>query len=154
MRTNRIVAADCRRVAEATGLPVGEVSRAITSFFQAIIGDARVLPFDNRRRIYTYDAFAEYEKVWNVPSLGRMGPSYSRYLKWRANEAGKMEQANRESYRKSISRDEIETMAAEILSGKTPSPLTRKKGNELYDRIWLVGKEGKRQAHQVIPKKK
>ena len=134
------------------GLPSGEVIKAVTSFFGAIAGYARRLPFDNYRRIYSHDLFGEYVTVWNIPSLGRIGPIYSRYLKWRANEAGKLEQVNRGSFRKGISQDEIETMAAEILSGRTPSPIRKKKGNEMYNRVWLVGKEGKRQARQVIPK--
>ena len=43
-------------------------------------------------------------------------------------------------------------MAAEILSGRTPSPVKKKKNSELYERVWLVGQDWKKSARQVIPK--
>lgn len=91
--------------------------------------------------------------VYNIPSIGRLGPSYTRYLKWRGNEAQQIEQKRRSSYRIGLSQDDIEHIAAEILAGRTPTSVQQKKGNELYNRVWMMGKEGKKQARQVIPKK-
>lgn len=46
-------------------------------------------------------------------------------------------------------------MASDILSGKTPEPVRKiKRNTELYDRVWLVGQDGKKLARQVIPKSK
>lgn len=43
-------------------------------------------------------------------------------------------------------------MAEEILSGKAPSPVTKRKNSDLFNRVWVVGKDGKKSARQVIPK--
>lgn len=129
-----------------------EVKRAVISFFDCIWGAAKKLPFDTPRRIYSPEKFDEYFRVWNIPSIGRLGPAYSRYLLWRRNESSLVEQRLRSSYRLRLTQDDIEHMAEEILSGNTPSPLQKKKGNELYHRVWLVGKDGKKSARQVIPK--
>ena len=150
---SRIEDEDCRRIAEELQLDYSEVKRAVQSFFGVIVSRARKLPFDNHRKIYTRDKFDEYAFVYNLPSLGRIGPSYTRYLRWRANESRQIEQTRRSSYRVRLSQDEIEHIAAEILSGRTPQLVKQKKGNELFNRVWMVGKEGKKQARQVIPKK-
>ncbi len=62
------------------------------------------------------------------------------------------ETALRSSYRGRRKESEFETMAAEILSGKTPSIVPKRKKSELYDSIWIVGKDGKKLARQVIKK--
>lgn len=131
----------------------GEVKRILASFFSIILGDARSLPFDNPRRIFSKDKFEEYVKVRHIPFIGRIGPVYSNYLKWRANESQQIEMAPRSSYRRRITQDDIENMAAAILSGQTPPPLKKKRGKEMYERVWLVGQDGKKSARQVIPKK-
>ena len=128
--------------------------KAVNSFFGSIAKYAASLPFNDERRIYGYDAFEEFVEVVNIPHVGRFGPVYSRYLKWRCNEAKALDQVPRSAYRKRISQDEIENMADEILSGRTPSPLKKKKPTELYNRVWMIGTDGKRMARQVIPKKK
>lgn len=43
-------------------------------------------------------------------------------------------------------------MAREIIAGNTPSPLIKRKTKELYKPVWIVGKDKKRLARQVIPK--
>lgn len=139
-------------VSEELGVPAPEVSRAVRSFFGAIVRESRSLPFDNGRKIFTKEKFAEFGGVTNIPRIGRMGPVYSRYLKWRGNEARNTVQASRSGYRSAITQDEIERMAGEILSGKAPSPVIRRKGSDLFDRVWVVGKDGKKSARQVIPK--
>jgi hypothetical protein len=53
-----------------------------------------------------------------------------------------------------MTQDDIEHIADDILSGRTPFLIRKRKGNEMYDRVWLVGQDGKRLARQVIPKEK
>lgn len=48
-------------------------------------------------------------------------------------------------------QNDIETMAAEALAGRHVSFCKRKK-TELYNQVWMVGKDGKTLARQVIPK--
>lgn len=45
-------------------------------------------------------------------------------------------------------------MADEILSGKLPTPVKKRKGSELYKRVWYVEQDKKRLARQVIQKEK
>ena len=153
VRRNRIEDANCLAIAQELDIPVGEVKKVVSSFFGEIVSEARSLPFNNRTRIYTKDKFDELVRVWNIPSIGRIGPAYSRYLKWRGNESKKSEQRLRSDYRSRLTQDDIENIAEEILSGKTPS-FNKKRGNEMYNRVWLVGQDGKKLARQVIPKNK
>ena len=154
MRLNRTDEQDFLMIAESLSLPVTEVRRAIHSFFGTIMKDATSLPFCDERRIYSHDLFGDYGKTWNIPHIGRIGPLYSRYLKWRANEAKASDQVNRRTYRERLTQSEIETIADDIFSGRTPSPIRKKKQSELYDRIWMVGRNGKKTARQAIPKNK
>ena len=149
---NKVEEYDMRAIAEELGVAPAEVKRAVMSFFGEISGYSRSLPFNNRQRIYSKQKFEEFVSVWNIPGIGRIGPVYSRYLKWRENESRSIIQEQRSNYRNRISQDDIEHMADEVLSGRTPSPLRKKKGNEMYNRVWLVGTDGKRLARQVIPK--
>ena len=152
MTRNRIDESRYRRIAEELNLPESEVKRAVHSFFGAIIRESRTLPFDNEQRIFRKDKFNEYVKVWNVPFMGRIGPVYSRYLKWRGNEAKNQAQVNRSDCRVRVSQSEIEAMAVEALSGRTPSPVVKSKLSESYKRIWMIGRVGKRLARQAIRK--
>lgn len=129
------------------------MKRILASFFSVIFVDARSLPFDNPKRIFAKEKFNEYVKVRNIPFIGRIGPVYSNYLKWRANESQQIEMAPRSSFRNRRTRSDIETTAAAILSGKAPPSLKKKRGNEMFERVWLVGQDGKKSARQVIPKK-
>lgn len=140
------------RIASDYGLDVADVSRIVHSFFSIVRTYASRLPFDNPRRIYTKDRFDELASAWNIPYLGRLGPVYSRYLKWRKNESMDLDQATRSSFRTRWTQGEIEDIAASILSGETPSLPEKKKKSELYDTVWMVGKDGKKLAKQVIKK--
>ena len=153
MRVNKTEEQDFLMIAEAFSLPVTEVRRAVHAFFGTILRDAASLPFADERRIYSHDLFGDYGKTWNIPGIGRIGPLYSRYLKWRANEAKASDQVNRRTYRERLTQSEIEAIADDIFSGRTPSPIQKKKQSELYDRVWMVGRSGKRTARQAIPKK-
>lgn len=142
-----------RSVSAKTGVSEEEVKRILASFFGCIFSDARSLPFDNPKRIFSKEKFEEYVKVRHIPYIGRIGPVYSNYLKWRANESQQIEMAPRSSFRNRRMQSDIESTAAAILSGKTPPPLEKKRGKEMYERVWLVGQDGKKSARQVIPKK-
>lgn len=140
-----------RRVSEEFGIPESEVRRCVNSFFGEITGYARTLPFNTPTRIYEAEKFNEYVRVWNIPYLGRLGPVYGRYLDWRSNEADLLKQERKSVYRDKMSRDEIETIAGAVLSGGAFS-LPKKTKKENYKRVWIVGKNGKRLARQVLPK--
>lgn len=160
MRRNKIDEKEFLRIANELGVEYSDVKSAVISFFDAIVKEADKLPFDNPNRIYKKDKFAEYEKVWSIPYIGRIGTSYSRYLKWRANEAKGMEMAKRSDYRTSISQEDIEKLAKQVLEdwkegdekvGKIPIQRLR---SYPFKRVWMIDKEKKKQARQVIPKKK
>ena len=152
MPKNKIEDADFACIARELGVPVSEVRRAVYSFFGIIVREARNLPFDDSTRIYTRERFDDFVRVRNIPSIGRIGPVYSRYLKWRGNEAKNQTQVNRSDCRVRVSQSEIEDMAVEALSGRTPSPVVKSKLSESYKRIWMIGRVGKRLARQAIRK--
>jgi len=154
MGRNSSDSARCRIISERYGLTETEVQKVVDSFFSVLCNDARKLPFDNPRKIYSREGFQGFVKVRQIPFIGRFGPVYSKYLKWRANESSLIEMAPRSSYRRRITQSEIESTAAAVLSGSTPPPLKKRKGKEMYERVWLVGQEGKKSARQVIPKEK
>ena len=142
-----------RKISSRHDVSEEEVKRILVSFFEVVFADARSLPFDNPRKIFSRDKFEEYVKVRHIPSIGRIGPVYSNYLKWRANVSQQIEMAPRSSYRSRRTQSDIESTAAAILSGESPPPLKKKRGKEMYERVWLVGQDGKKSARQVIPKK-
>lgn len=152
MPRNKIEDADFAKIGKDLGIKASEVRRAVYSFFGVIVRESRNLPFDDESRIYTKDKFEQIVSVRNIPFIGRIGPVYSRYLKWRGNVAKNKTQVNRSSCRSRVSQSEIEAMAADILSGKAPTPVVKPKLTESYKRIWMIGRVGKRLARQVIPK--
>ena len=138
-------------VSKETGVPVRDIAVMVNSFFSVILNESRSLPFDDIRKIFRRDRFDELSTVRNIPYIGRIGPSYTRYLKWRQSEARNIEQRTKEDYKTKLSPEEIDDMAQTILAGGRVE-ITRKKKKELYNNVWLVGTEGKRAARQVIPK--
>ena len=153
MGRNRREYARFRSLSARYGLDESEVRRIVTSFFEVFGMDARSLPFDNPKKIFSRDVFDGKSTVRQIPYIGRLGPVYSNYLKWRANESGQFQMVPRSSYRSGITQSEIENMAVAALSGSAPS-FEKKKKSEMFDRVWLVGQDGKRSARQVIPKEK
>ena len=153
MGRNRKEYARFRRLSEKYGLEGSEVKRIVTSFFDIFMTDASSLPFDNPKKIFSRDVFDRRSTVRQIPYIGRLGPAYSNYLKWRANESGQFQMVPRSSYRSGITQNEIENMAVAALSGSAPS-FEKKKKSEMFDRVWLVGQDGKKSARQVIPKEK
>ena len=152
MSRSRIEEAGFLRLSEEVGVPVPEVARAVKSFFDAVANSARRLPFDDRNRIYSREKFDEFVNVANIPYIGRLGPVYSRYLKWRENESKSLPQKPRSGYRSRMTLDDIENIAESILSGNGLPEIRKRKGSDLFERVWLVGKDGKKSARQVIEK--
>lgn len=151
MGRNRREYARFRSLSARYGLGESEVRRIVTSFFEVFGMDARSLPFDNPKKIFSRDVFDGKSTVRQIPRIGRLGPVYSNYLKWRANESGQFQMVPRSSYRSGITQSEIENIAVAALSGSVPS-FEKKKKSEMFDRVWLVGQDGKKSARQVIPK--
>ena len=143
----------CREVAAEIGLTEKETACIVRSFFTEIVREARRLPFDDGTRIYKNDRFIEIAKAVNLPYLGRTGPVYGKYLKWRRKEAEKTERVKRKDCRAGLTRGEIEDIAAEALAGRVPQIKERKKSKmELYGRVWMIGKDGRKLARQAFVK--
>jgi len=151
MARSKVNSAKVRTVADSLGISEAEVRRCVNAFFGVIVCYARTLPFNNPTRIYSKDKFNDYVRVWNLPYLGRIGLVWGRYLDWRANVSESLGQKRKSVYRDKLSRDEIETIAGAVLSGDAFS-LPEKSKKENYKRVWIVGKDGKRLARQVLPK--
>ena len=161
MGKDRINSEVYSRLALRYGVSEEEVRRAVVSFFDIILSESKALPFDSPKKIYSRDKFLEYGSVTAIPCIGRMGPVYSRYLKWRANEAKELGIVSRKSFRKGLSREEIEELASKVLDGGQTSLLNLpdnavssnrpRRHHGKYNRVWLVGKSGRRLAWQVIP---
>lgn len=154
MSRSRREESDYRLVGERLGVDAADVRRIIGSFFGMILSDARCLPLDNHRRIYSREAFEGLVTVRNIPGIGRIGPVYSRYLRWRANESVRYPMVPRGAFNGKLSRGEIEDIAADVLAGRRPSLPGKRRNSELFDRVWLVGRDGRKSARQVIKKKK
>lgn len=161
MARNRTDEQEYARIASDLGVSCSEVRSAVSSFFDAIAADAKRLPFNNPRRIYSRDRFRDYETVWCIPCLGRLGPSYTRYLQWRANASKQIVQARRDDYRTVYTQEDIEALARHALYDwkDGDAPITAKRlasgartRKYPFQRVWLMGSDGKKQARQVIPK--
>lgn len=144
----------CLEVAKELGINVSDVHNTVRSFFGAILSESRKLPFNDRKKIFRKNAFDKFCFVQNIPSIGRIGPSYSRYLQWRANEANCIPQRVEKRKGNRLSDEDIELIADAILSGKEIPEIKKKRGNELFERVWIVDECGKKQARQVIIKDK
>lgn len=151
MFRNKMDEEEYRRLSEAFGIPLSSVRAIISSFFSVIYTDAKKLPFNDSRKIFSSDRFEDYAKVANIPFIGRIGPSYTRYLAWRRNEAKGVEQKKKVDFRLRLSQNDIEELAKRAMNGESIE-INKKKPNELYDRVWIVGKNSKKMARQVIPK--
>lgn len=154
MSKSRTKYRDLQLLADDMGIPVSEVSKAVGSFFTVIASEARKLPFNNIYKVFKKDAFDAYAKVTVIPYIGRTGPIYSRYRKWRTNIAKGISQEPRSKFVSKYSEEDLEAFAGAVLSGENPTPIKRRRNTELYNRVWLVSPEGKRLARQVIPKNK
>lgn len=159
MARNRSDEKDYGLIAREYGLESSDVRNCVVAFFDSIEISLRRLPFSTPKKIYTRKLFADYVRVWNIPYLGRIGPSYSRYLTWRSNEAKGIRMGRRADYSSVYTEEEIEEMARRALkewkAGDPPVDMDKKSNrNYPFERVWLVDTDGKKQARQVIPKDK
>ena len=152
MKASRLDKKRFRRIADRLSLPPSEVERAVGSFFGNILSYSRSLPFNNHRKIFKKGVFDDYVRAFNIPFIGRIGPTYSRYLVWRANDASLLLQRNRSYYDFKLSPEDIENLAEALLNGDSFDMPKRKKNSEMFNRVWIVDKTGKKSARQVIPK--
>lgn len=152
MRHSKTEEAVYRGIADDSGLSLSEVKRAVQSFFDTIALDARKMPFDNLRKIYSRESFDKYGCVRCIPYIGRLGTSYSRYLAWRKNEADKIEFLSKKAFSHRRTQEELEEIAGRALNGE--KIVEEKIRTVPYQRVWIVRQEGKKQARQVLPKKK
>lgn len=153
MKASKTELRDFEIVANQLGVSVSDVKNIVNSFFDVLVSESRKLPFDNPQKIFSKEVFDRFAVVRQIPFIGRLGPSYSRYLKWRANEAKEIKMVPKHLARKKFTKDEVETIAEMVLKGEGYAPPERKRNNN-YKRVWLVGQEGKKSARQVIPKER
>lgn len=153
MKLSRHDVRTCSKIAEESGLPVSEIKKAVTSYFDSIVSVTRKLPFDNRNRIYSKEAFVDNSFVVNIPYIGRIGPVYSLYIKWRKEVAKEFQRVPRKQVRQIYTRPLIEEEARKALSGQKVNTkiLKERIPRGKFNKIWLIGKDGKRKAaRQVI----
>ena len=151
MKSSRTDEALFREIARETGVDASQVKRSVLSFFDVSFLDAKRLPFSSKRKIFKRVMFGRFAIIRSIPFIGRLGASYTRYLAWKRNDARDSGQVMKSIYRNNLTNEDIERYAAEILSGGSPE-IRKRKSKEMYDRVWIVGEDGKRQARQVIPK--
>lgn len=150
MARNKLEEAEYRRIADDAGLSPVDVANIVRSFFDIIASEARAIGMNTPKKIYSKSVFdaKTMNHVRCIPYIGRVGPNYSRYLAWRRNESKNYLMEGR-VIGGSLSREEIENIAKNVLSGNGMPEREKKRD---FDRIWLVGEEGKKQARQVIKK--
>lgn len=152
MKLSRSDADICRNIAEEEDVMVSEIRKAVSSYFDSIVSETRKLPFNNPQRIYTKPAFEQQSFVANLPYLGRIGPVYSLYLKWRREEAKEFEQISRKKARQIHAAPIIEEEAKKALAGqKVNSTVLRErvpKGK--YNKVWMMHEDGVRRASRQL----
>lgn len=151
MKNSKVEEADFRAIAEELSVPPEEVKNVINSFFGIIGSEARRLPFNNPRKIYSRAAFDKYSSVFTIPYIGRLGPAYSKYLQWRVNESKKIDMITRPVRGSKLLPSEVEAIAEAVLDGKEFDLRNKRKVG--FERVWLVDEYGKRQARQAVRKK-
>lgn len=145
----------CKSYANGCGLSDAEVAKAVLSYFDDIVYGVRKLPFADFRRIYTADAVASLAPVYNIPFIGRIGPIYSQYTKWRAEDAAELDRVQRKDVRAKHLAERIEEAAVLAMSGHkvSPSMLRNPVPAGEYHRVWLIDANGRRRAARQLFKK-
>lgn len=155
MKLSRTDRARCRCISDETALPQREVMKAVEAYFDSIVEKTRSLPFDTPKRIYSRAAFARCSFVVNIPYIGRIGPVYSRYLKWRSSESRDIDMVSRADVREDHFRPMIEEAARDALDGKAVDvrALRERIPRGKYEKVWLVDAEGRRRSARQLIKK-
>ena len=140
-------------ISEAEGVDKTEVKRAVESYFGLFVSDAAKLPFDDPTKIFSKGRFGKLVKVRCIPHIGRLGPSYTRYLRWRANESKSEDMIPKPKHYSGYRSEDVEAYAESLLSGEIPEPPKKTRRTGAYASVWLVGDDGRKQAGQVITKR-
>ena len=152
MNSNKQELRDFIILSKVLSIPMTEIRRAVYSFFDDIVVKADSLPFAVYNKIYKKEPFSTYQFYQNIPSIGRIGTSYSRYLAWKRNESKQVNQTSRCNCSDSYSQEEIEKLADALLHGKSVIKLEKQKHNTMYSKVWIVSANGKKLAKQIIKK--
>lgn len=155
MKLSKIDERWCRKYASENDLNICEVKKAIVSFFDDIVFSVRKLPFNNIRRIYSADALEEIADVYNIPYIGRIGPIYSKYVKWRKEESENYDMLLRKTAFRKHFNERVDEAVERAMAGerigkgflRDPVP------SSLYHKVWLIDKNGKRKAARQLFKK-
>lgn len=144
----------CRSYADDSGISVVEIQKAIGSFFDDMLMKIRRLPFNDVRRIYSPAAVEERAPVFNIPFLGRIGPVYSSYLKWRKEEALKEEMELRETVKARYRDERVEEALKLAKEGHKITNVFLREGipSGKYKKVWYIDKGGKRRVAKQVYK--
>ena len=156
MKLGRTDRKRCFRISDITAIPQREIEKAVESYFDSIVEKTKALPFNTPKRIYSRDAFSKCSFVVNIPYIGRIGPVYSRYLKWRSAESEDVDMVRRKDAKSDHLRPLIEKATVDALSGKKvdASSLRARIPKGKYEKVWYMNPDGtKKAARQVIKKK-
>lgn len=142
----------CKKIAESEGVSLREVRKAVSSYFDSVVSIVRRLPYDSPRKIYSRGAFLSNSPVVNIPYIGRIGPVYSLYLKWRKSESRNYDKVPREHVRKINARPIIEEQAKLALAGEKVNLklLKERIPRGKYGKVWLIDSDGKRKAAKQL----
>lgn len=130
-----------KAAARGCGVTAADARRMVDSYFGAFLSVVRKLPLNTPYRIYTREAFTGFVRVLQIPSVGRIGTVYSRYLRWRSNEAAELAAGG--GLQAMGPRGARENAAAEGTAGGGP-PFS-----VAGTRIWVIGADGRRLARQA-----
>lgn len=154
MRTGKRDRDDFAVLADMFGLTPEEVSKAVMSFFDSIVSEARSLPFKNDTVVYSRSLFEQLGSVHQIPFIGRIGPSYTRYKRWKANDMDTSRMTGRKRLIGEMKSEDVERIASDIISGKEPDlSRTGKSIHKDYKKVWYADEDGRRLAWQAIKKK-
>lgn len=145
----------CRQYAADSGLDEVEVTKCVQAFFDDIVSTVRKLPFNDISRIYTIAAFEEVAPDFYLPFIGRLGPSYSSYCKWRVECADEEERILRSTAYEKHRAQRVDEAVDMALSGQTiPKNFLRNPiPGGTYRKVWIIDKGGKRKAARQLFKK-
>jgi len=152
-----MTAAERRRaalVAGKLGMDARDVAAAVGAWFGAVVAAGRRMPLDRAWRIYSKERLGAMGGVFNVPHVGRIGPSYGKYLRWRADVSRSLSMVGARRAAAVHRAETVESLAAMALRGERIG--STRIGGRLppgrYRRIWMLGAGGRRAARQLIRK--
>lgn len=155
MRLSKIDCSECEKIAREENIPLSVVKNIITSYFDSMVIAAKALQYNNKQRLYTKKAFLENAFVINIPFIGRIGPVYSCYIKWRKQLSKNLEQIKKSALKRFHYGKYLEEEARHALNGEKVNIelFGRPNAKDGYCRVWIIKENDKKvSARQIIVK--